>query len=370
MLTTYVNPIAFDAIAAKSGTMPAGAMIIKENYMPDRTLAATTLMYKVPGFDPANNDWFWSTRMPDGTIANEGKVGACSGCHKLSAGNDYVYVGSITPAPAPEGTAVRDYLAKQNYRQAWRRWPGTEEFAPSSAPHGMMVTTYVNQTAYEAIAGRAGRLPSGSVIVKENYMPDKSLAALTVMMKSTGFDAANNDWYWQMQMPDGAIPSQGKLTDCINCHKGVARNDYLFNGSIEPMPAPKAAAVWDHLQKEAYQEKWKLMPGTEAFAQGSRPHGALVTIRVNPVAFEAISSKKPVLPAGSIVVKENYDPGRTLAAVSVMYKSEGYDPDHNDWYWLQRMPNGTVAAEGRVRDCYSCHSGTVETDYLFKVPAR
>jgi len=41
-------------------------------------------------------------------------------------------------------------------------------------------------------------------------------------------------------------------------------------------------------------------------------------------------------------------PHRTLAAVTLMYKAEGFHPDRNDWYWLQRTAAGAVPAEGRV----------------------
>jgi len=48
------------------------------------------------------------------------------------------------------------------------------------------------------------------------------------------------------------------------------------------------------------------------------------------------------------VLKENFMPHRTLAAVTLMYKAEGFHPDRNDWYWLQRTAAGAVPAEGRV----------------------
>lgn len=370
LLTTYVNQLAYDAIVAKAGAMPAGAMIVKENYMPDRTLAATTLMYKVPGFDADNNDWFWMTRNADGAIANEGRVAGCSGCHRLASGNDFLYLGSVVPPPAPNGAAVRDFLRVQNYRQTWRRWPGTAEFYAGTEPHGSLLTTYVNPVAFDAINRKTGTLPPGSIIVKESYMPDKSPAAMTVMLKSPGFDPANNDWYWQMQMPDGTVSAQGRLQDCIGCHRQASANDLLFSGSLASLPEPRAAAVWQYIDREKYQQNWKLMPATQAFSAGTQPHGSLVTTYVNPIALDAITGRRSVLPPGSIVIKENYMPDRTLAAVTVMYKSEGYDPDRNDWYWLQRMPDGTVAAEGRVRACYSCHSAVAAKDYLYTAPPR
>ncbi len=55
LLTTYLDPGAAGAEADKPGAMPEWAIIIKENYMPDETLDAVTVMYKESGFDPDHN---------------------------------------------------------------------------------------------------------------------------------------------------------------------------------------------------------------------------------------------------------------------------------------------------------------------------
>ncbi len=39
-------------VAFLTGPMPAGAIVVKENYMPDKKLAAITVMYKVAGYNP------------------------------------------------------------------------------------------------------------------------------------------------------------------------------------------------------------------------------------------------------------------------------------------------------------------------------
>lgn len=56
------------------GSMPSGAILVKENYMPDSTLAATTVMYKVDGFDPGNTTGSGSSVAPTGR--SRGKAGA------------------------------------------------------------------------------------------------------------------------------------------------------------------------------------------------------------------------------------------------------------------------------------------------------
>ena len=78
--------------------MPADAIVIKENYTPDRELVATTVMYKVPGYNEAHADWFFVKYRPDGTVdqapngmALEGRVPGCQNCHLSRADFDYLY---------------------------------------------------------------------------------------------------------------------------------------------------------------------------------------------------------------------------------------------------------------------------------------
>ena len=64
--------------------------------MPDSTVAAITVMYKVEGYDPANNDWYWVKRLADGTIEVQGRGAGCIGCHGAQKGNDYIFTGSLS----------------------------------------------------------------------------------------------------------------------------------------------------------------------------------------------------------------------------------------------------------------------------------
>ena len=75
--------------------MPPGSFIVKENYTADRVFDLVTLMYKVDGYDPDSNDWFWAKIKADGTIDAEGQVSGCQGCHRQGADNDYVLTGDL-----------------------------------------------------------------------------------------------------------------------------------------------------------------------------------------------------------------------------------------------------------------------------------
>lgn len=127
-----------------------------------------------------------------------------------------------------------------------------------------------------------------------------------------------------------------------------------------------AEAVWEHLQDVSYAGNWDTWPGTEPFYEGREPHGMLLTTYVNDAGREGIEPMREgaqdEMPLGSVIVKENYQPDSTLASTTVMYKAEGYDPEHGDWFWMKRLADGTVDASGHVGSCIDCHAEG--TDYL------
>jgi hypothetical protein len=134
------------------------------------------------------------------------------------------------------------------------------------------------------------------------------------------------------------------------------------------MPEPSAEAVWQHLQASDYTS-WALWPGKGEQYQGGEPHGMLLTTYVNALALDALTNGAGRMPAGAIIVKENFMGDGTHAATTVMYKSAGFDPEHNDWWWLKRDADGTIAAEGgpegMAQMCIGCHSGKSDNDYIF-----
>ena len=142
---------------------------------------------------------------------------------------------------------------------------------------------------------------------------------------------------------------------------------YYLGTEPQSLPAPNAQSVWSYLESAPYTD-WPLFPGTSRFQPGMSPHGALLITYVNDTARTALMRRTGPFPAGplpdgSIIVKENYTPDRTLDAVTVMYKRAGYNPEHGDWYWLKRAANGNVDAEGMVVGCQNCHSAAAR-DYV------
>ena len=129
---------------------------------------------------------------------------------------------------------------------------------------------------------------------------------------------------------------------------------------------------WTYLKSNAY-ENWAPAPNSKGdFYVGSSPHGAFLKMYLNRVAI----GNPAELPAGSIIVKENYHVDRsTLKAITVMYRSKAYNPANGDWYWIKFNPDGTVDSTsvesgskpmaGKVTSCIECHSDAEGDDYTF-----
>ncbi|MFQ5858819.1 MAG: cytochrome P460 family protein [Anaerolineae bacterium] len=82
----FVNDIGLSVASKFPGEMPEGTIIAKDNYMGESVdspggLGAVTIMYKVKGYNPEGNDWFWAKIQPDGTVDAAGKPAGCIGCH-------------------------------------------------------------------------------------------------------------------------------------------------------------------------------------------------------------------------------------------------------------------------------------------------
>ncbi|MBL8820441.1 MAG: cytochrome P460 family protein [Planctomyces sp.] len=132
--------------------------------------------------------------------------------------------------------------------------------------------------------------------------------------------------------------------------------------------APYETRLWNWLQQAQYRN-WAPPAGVtgEAYA-GQSPHGDMVKLYANRTAVATADS----LPVGSMIVKENFGPdGTTLMAVTLMYRVEGFDPEHGDWYWAKYEADGQVsrmdgmAVAGTVGMCIDCHSSAAGNDYSF-----
>ena len=141
--------------------------------------------------------------------------------------------------PDTTGDAVWAHLGAEDYTASWALWPDKGELYAGTEPHGMLLTTYLNPTAMGGLEGDATALPVGSIIVKENYMPDSMLAAITVMVKrEVGYNPDHADWFFTKILADGSVEAmegmraEGRVMMCQACHSGRADNDYLMTADI------------------------------------------------------------------------------------------------------------------------------------------
>ncbi len=115
----------------------------------------------------------------------------------------------------------------------WNKWPGKPGLYKGTEPHGMLLQTFVNEIAQRGVYGKTGGVDHGGIVVKENYTPDRTLAAVTVMYKVNGFNPEAGDWFWVKYGPDGAVIKTGKPAGCIACHGTKKDNDYLMTSPIK-----------------------------------------------------------------------------------------------------------------------------------------
>lgn len=157
--------------------------------------------------------------------------------------------------PGADAAQLFNYIKNQNPYTSWAAWPLTTKLYPGRAPHGAFLNNYVNDIAANSIAAATDiaaqhGMADGSIVVNENYGPDKTLAALTVMYRVKNFNPAGGDWFWAKYEPDGTVDASGAVTLCIDCHANAKGNDDLFTGDVtdgvvlEPFATPPVSFKW------------------------------------------------------------------------------------------------------------------------------
>ncbi len=140
---------------------------------------------------------------------------------------------SVRPQQAelPYEERLWEFLSRAQYRN-WAPLPGqTDEAYAGHSPHGEQVKLYANRVA----AGRSSELPTGSILIKENFdATGTELMAITVMYRSTGYAPESGDWYWAKYEPSGAVSTMnnmrvgGRVNMCIDCHTSAGGGDFVF----------------------------------------------------------------------------------------------------------------------------------------------
>ncbi len=125
--------------------------------------------------------------------------------------------------PGADADALWKHLTETDYR-SWGSWPDHQGMQPGKAPHGPFHIVYVNNVGL--VKGHPK--PVGSMVVKENFSPDKKLTAITVMYKAPGYNPVAGDWFWVKYTPEGAVEKAGMPKGCIACRSARADMDYIM----------------------------------------------------------------------------------------------------------------------------------------------
>ncbi len=154
------------------------------------------------------------------------------------AGHDHMVIpyekqgfGTATSMPIPAGGDLRQHIIGQEPYKNWKMWPGKDKMFKGAEPHGSLLTVFVNDNALSSIKKMKG-MSNNSIIVKENYAPNKNLVAITVMYKVKGYNPEAGDWFWAKYGPDWEVLAEGKVKGCLGCHTSAKSNDFIFTGKV------------------------------------------------------------------------------------------------------------------------------------------
>lgn len=144
-------------------------------------------------------------------------------------------------------------------------------------------------------------------------------------------------------------------------------------GTVVRAEEPFEVRLWNYLQQVQYRNWAPLAGQTDGLYPGNSPHGEKVKLYAN----RAAAAHSEDFPYGSILVKENYDrSGKSLMAVTVMYRSKGFAPENGDWHWTKFEPDGEVSVmngmklAGKIGMCVQCHKSSEGGDFVFANDAR
>lgn len=133
--------------------------------------------------------------------------------------------------PWPAAGDVRYHITIHKPYKQWQLWPGKGEMYKGTEPHGALLTTYVDKTAYDSIKKMKG-MADLSIIVNENYASNKQLMSINVMYKVKGYNPEAGDWFWAKYDNKFNIIAEGKISECLSCHSNVKNNDYIYTDKV------------------------------------------------------------------------------------------------------------------------------------------
>jgi hypothetical protein len=116
--------------------------------------------------------------------------------------------------------------------------PASAARQKNDSPHNdKFIVVYVNRLGQKGMMEeKHPRFSQGTVIVKEKLSSESSTSPelLTAMIKrEKGFHPAANDWEFFVVSGDAkTIQEQGKLENCITCHRARRGDDFVFRNYL------------------------------------------------------------------------------------------------------------------------------------------
>lgn len=166
--TTYLNEPALEALNNHEGEMPDGAIIVKQNFTPDIVFDLNTIMYKVEGFDPENNDWFWAKIGARGDVQAEGRIAGCQTCHGGVKDNDFIFTSPLKAATEATG---RGFFISKGCAACHGQDAQGSEIAPAVAGHSeAVVMRQVRNPRFRMPAFTAGQVSSEELEAIAHYI--------------------------------------------------------------------------------------------------------------------------------------------------------------------------------------------------------
>jgi len=119
----------------------------------------------------------------------------------------------------------------------WRNWTRVTPNPVVSEGHSNnWVGIFVDELAKETYLSAGAPYMECAKIVKPIYNDGEgeSVRKLTIMVKMpAGYDPDNGDWWYASYDATGAYARrQGRLGECILCHKQAVATDYLFSKEV------------------------------------------------------------------------------------------------------------------------------------------
>jgi hypothetical protein len=149
---------------------------------------------------------------------------------------------------------------------------------------------------------------------------------------------------------------------------GCGRTSKSNKAPHNPNPAEVAAQAGPGGFRTDFRSSDHFFTKMRDLRQGTSPHGRS-QIYYSTNIKSLIETSSFIAPIGTVAIKPFDMVGDSqIDGIAVMVKKEaGYDPEHSDWYYENRMPDGALAqdpAPGKIAMCISCHANATATDYL------